>query len=47
VRIFVLRNNDIGDLLVLTPLIEALKRTFRNAEILTGVSHISGENCAL
>ncbi len=35
--IFVLRNNDIGDLLVVTPLFEALKRTFPNVEILAGV----------
>ena len=36
-KIFVLRNNDIGDLLVITPLFEALKRRFPKAEILVGV----------
>jgi heptosyltransferase-2 len=36
-RIFVLRNNDIGDLLVVTPLFEALKRRFPQAEIGVGV----------
>ena len=52
-RIFVLRNNDIGDLLVITPLFEALKRTFPdagifvgigswNSEVLLGNPHVSG-----
>jgi ADP-heptose:LPS heptosyltransferase len=36
-KIFVLRNNDIGDLLVITPLFEALKRKFPQAEILAGI----------
>jgi len=36
-RIFVLRNNDIGDLLIVTPLFEALKRTFPDAEIMAGI----------
>ena len=36
-RIFVLRNNDIGDLLVVTPLFEALKRTFPSTEIVAGI----------
>ena len=36
-RIFVLRNNDIGDLLVITPLFEALRRRFPGTEILAGV----------
>ena len=36
-KIFVLRNNDIGDLLVITPLFEALKRRFPKTEILAGV----------
>ena len=36
-KIFVLRNNDIGDLLVVTPLFEALKRTFPSAEIVAGI----------
>jgi ADP-heptose:LPS heptosyltransferase len=36
-KIFVLRNNDIGDLLVITPLFDALKRTFPDAGIIAGV----------
>jgi len=35
--IFVLRNNDIGDLLAVTPLFEALKRRFPRAKIIAGV----------
>ena len=35
--IFVLRNNDIGDLLVVTPLFEALRRRFPSARIVAGV----------
>lgn len=35
--IFVLRNNDIGDLLVITPLFEALKLRFPAAHIVAGV----------
>jgi ADP-heptose:LPS heptosyltransferase len=35
--IFVLRNNDIGDLLIITPLFEALKRLFPNAQIIAGI----------
>jgi ADP-heptose:LPS heptosyltransferase len=35
--IFVLRNNDIGDLLIVTPLFEALKRGFPSAKIIAGV----------
>jgi ADP-heptose:LPS heptosyltransferase len=35
--IFVLRNNDIGDLLAVTPLFEALRRRFPNAWIAAGV----------
>lgn len=35
--IFVLRNNDIGDLLIITPLFEALKRLFPKAQIIAGV----------
>ncbi|MFB2922028.1 glycosyltransferase family 9 protein [Aerosakkonema sp. BLCC-F2] len=35
--IFVLRNNDIGDLLVITPLFEALKLRFPESEIVAGV----------
>jgi ADP-heptose:LPS heptosyltransferase len=36
-KIFVLRNNDIGDLLVITPIFDALRRKFPNTEILAGV----------
>lgn len=36
-KILVLRNNDIGDLLVVTPLFDALKRRFPKAEILAGI----------
>gem|GEM_PF-116854 len=35
--IFVLRNNDIGDLLAITPLFEALKKKFPTAKIIAGV----------
>jgi ADP-heptose:LPS heptosyltransferase len=35
--IFVLRNNDIGDLLVVTPLFEALRRRFPTAHIAAGI----------
>ncbi|MEI6349871.1 MAG: glycosyltransferase family 9 protein [Verrucomicrobiota bacterium] len=35
--VFVLRNNDIGDLLVVTPLFEALKKRFPEARIAAGV----------
>ena len=35
--IFVLRNNDIGDLLVVTPLFDALKRHFPRARIVAGI----------
>ncbi|EDY19613.1 glycosyl transferase family 9 [Chthoniobacter flavus Ellin428] len=35
--IFVLRNNDIGDLLVVTPLFEALRRRFPKTRIIAGV----------
>jgi heptosyltransferase-2 len=35
--IFILRNNDIGDLLVTTPLFEALRRRFPDSEIVAGV----------
>jgi len=35
--IFVLRNNDIGDVLVITPLFEALRRRFPRARIVAGV----------
>src|SRR5579871_720245 len=35
--IFVLRNNDIGDLLVVTPLFAALRRRFPGAKIIAGV----------
>lgn len=36
-KIFVLRNNDIGDLLIVTPLFDALKRTFPDAGIFVGI----------
>jgi ADP-heptose:LPS heptosyltransferase len=42
-RIFVLRNNDIGDLLVVTPLFDALKRTFPDAGIFAGIGSWNGE----
>jgi len=35
--IFVLRNNDLGDLLVTTPLFEALRKRFPRAEIVAGI----------
>ncbi len=35
--IFVLRNNDIGDLLAVTPLFEALRRRFPAARLTAGV----------
>src|SRR5476651_1759607 len=35
--IFILRNNDIGDLLIITPLFEALKRLFPQAQIIAGI----------
>src|SRR4051794_11857110 len=35
--IFVLRNNDLGDVLVITPLFEALRRRFPRARIVAGV----------
>lgn len=35
--IFVLRNNDLGDLLVITPVFAALKKAFPQARILAGV----------
>jgi heptosyltransferase-2 len=35
--IFVLRNNDLGDLLVVTPLFEALRRRFPGAKIIAGI----------
>jgi ADP-heptose:LPS heptosyltransferase len=42
-KIFVLRNNDIGDLLVITPLFEALKRTFPDAGIFAGIGSWNSE----
>jgi ADP-heptose:LPS heptosyltransferase len=36
-KIFILRNNDIGDLLVITPIFDAFRRKFPHAEIIAGV----------
>jgi ADP-heptose:LPS heptosyltransferase len=36
-KIFVLRNNDIGDLLVITPLFDALRQQYPKTEILAGI----------
>ncbi len=36
-KIYCLRNNDLGDVIVITPLFEALRRRFPDAEILGGV----------
>jgi ADP-heptose:LPS heptosyltransferase len=41
--IFVLRNNDIGDLLLITPLFEALRRRFPRAALAAGVGDWSRE----
>jgi heptosyltransferase-2 len=41
--IFVLRNNDIGDLMVVTPLFEALRRRFPEATVAAGVGDWSRE----
>jgi heptosyltransferase-2 len=41
--IFVLRNNDLGDLLIVTPLFEALRRRFPQAWIAAGVGSWSRE----
>ncbi|MDR3404565.1 MAG: glycosyltransferase family 9 protein [Chthoniobacter sp.] len=41
--IFVLRNNDIGDLLVITPLFEALRRRFPEAKIIAGIGSWNGD----
>ncbi|MEM8637729.1 MAG: glycosyltransferase family 9 protein [Cyanobacteria bacterium P01_G01_bin.54] len=38
-RIFILRNNDLGDLLIITPLFAALKQRYPQAEIWVGVGH--------
>jgi heptosyltransferase-2 len=45
--IFVLRNNDIGDLLVVTPLFQALKERFPNASIVAGVGSWNQETLEL
>jgi heptosyltransferase-2 len=39
--IFVLRNNDVGDVLVATPLLAALRNQFPDATIVAGVGHWS------
>lgn len=41
--IFVLRNNDIGDLLVITPLFQALKETFPDSRITAGIGNWNRE----
>jgi heptosyltransferase-2 len=41
--IFVLRNNDVGDVLVITPLFDALRRRFPAARIAAGVGPWSAE----
>jgi heptosyltransferase-2 len=41
--IFVLRNNDIGDLLIVTPLFDALRRRFPDAAIVAGVGEWNAE----
>lgn len=45
--IFILRNNDIGDVLVITPLFEALKRQFPDAHIVAGVGDWNVETVKL
>jgi heptosyltransferase-2 len=45
--IFVLRNNDIGDLLVITPLFEALRKRFPHAHIVAGVGQWNVETLKL
>lgn len=42
-KIFVLRNNDIGDLIVVTPLFDALRRRFPRAEIFAGIGYWNRE----
>jgi heptosyltransferase-2 len=41
--VFILRNNDIGDLLVITPLFEALRKRYPTARIVVGVGHWNRE----
>jgi len=36
-RMFILRNNDLGDVIVITPVFEALKRLFPNSHIVAGI----------
>ncbi|XWK91356.1 MAG: glycosyltransferase family 9 protein [Phormidium sp.] len=45
--IFILRNNDIGDLLVITPLFEVLKKQFPDAHIVVGVGNWNLETLKL
>ncbi len=45
--IFVLRNNDIGDLLVVTPLFQALRERFPNTRIVVGIGAWNKETLAL
>jgi ADP-heptose:LPS heptosyltransferase len=39
--VFVLRNNDLGDVLIVTPLFDALRRRFPTARLVAGVGHWS------
>lgn len=45
--IFILRNNDLGDLLIITPLFEALRRLFPNTYIVAGVGQWNVETIKL
>lgn len=45
--IFILRNNDLGDLLIITPLFEAVKRLFPNSYIVAGVGNWNVETLKL
>ncbi|MCL1470615.1 glycosyltransferase family 9 protein [Argonema antarcticum] len=45
--IFILRNNDLGDLLIVTPLFEALRRRFPDAYIVAGVGQWNVETIKL
>jgi len=45
--IFILRNNDLGDLLIITPLFEVLRRLFPNTYIVAGVGSWNVETLKL